>query len=68
MTEVQKLQQLDLRTLDLTDVDLGPLFQTPKEAVKQAIENDVHVIGFHHEPRRIKPLYLKLSKNLKTKS
>ena len=27
------------------DVDLGPLFQTPKEAVKQAIENDVHVIG-----------------------
>ena len=27
------------------DVDLGPLFQTPSEAVKQAIENDVHVIG-----------------------
>ncbi len=27
------------------DVDMGPLFQTPEEAVKQAVENDVHVIG-----------------------
>ena len=27
------------------DVDIGPLFQTPKEAVKQAIENDVHILG-----------------------
>lgn len=27
------------------DVDIGPLFQTPAEAVKQAIENDVHIIG-----------------------
>ena len=27
------------------DVDIGPLFQTPDEAVRQAIENDVHVIG-----------------------
>lgn len=27
------------------DVDIGPLFQTPAEAVKQAIENDVHLIG-----------------------
>ena len=27
------------------DVDIGPLFQTPEEAVKQAIENDVHVLG-----------------------
>ena len=27
------------------DVDIGPLFQTPKEAAQQAIENDVHVIG-----------------------
>ncbi len=27
------------------DVDIGPLFQTPAEVVKQAIENDVHVIG-----------------------
>lgn len=27
------------------DVDIGPLFQTPNEAVKQAVENDVHVLG-----------------------
>lgn len=27
------------------DVDLGPLFQTPQEAAKQAIENDVHILG-----------------------
>ena len=27
------------------DVDMGPLFQTPEEAVKQAVENDVHILG-----------------------
>ncbi len=27
------------------DVDIGPLFQTPQEAVNQAIENDVHIMG-----------------------
>ncbi|MFT6209854.1 MAG: methylmalonyl-CoA mutase [Bacteroidia bacterium] len=27
------------------DVDIGPLFQTPKEVAKQAIENDVHIVG-----------------------
>ena len=27
------------------DVDIGPLFQTPDEAAKQAVENDVHVLG-----------------------
>ena len=27
------------------DVDMGPLFQTPEEVAKQAIENDVHVVG-----------------------
>lgn len=27
------------------DVDIGPLFQTPQEAAKQAMENDVHVLG-----------------------
>jgi methylmalonyl-CoA mutase len=27
------------------DVDVGPLFQTPEEAVKQAVENDVHILG-----------------------
>jgi methylmalonyl-CoA mutase len=27
------------------DVDVGPLFQTPEEVAKQAIENDVHILG-----------------------
>ena len=27
------------------DVDMGPLFQTPEEAAKQAVENDVHIVG-----------------------
>jgi methylmalonyl-CoA mutase len=27
------------------DVDVGPLFQTPEEAAKQAVENDVHILG-----------------------
>ena len=27
------------------DVDIGPLFQTPEEAARQAVENDVHVLG-----------------------
>jgi methylmalonyl-CoA mutase cobalamin-binding domain/chain len=27
------------------DVDIGPLFQTPEEAARQAIENDVHVVA-----------------------
>ena len=27
------------------DVDIGPLFQTPAEAARQAVENDVHVLG-----------------------
>ena len=27
------------------DVDIGPLFQTPAEVAKQAVENDVHILG-----------------------
>ena len=27
------------------DVDIGPLFHTPEEAAKQAVENDVHIVG-----------------------
>jgi len=27
------------------DVDIGPLFQTPREAARQAVENDVHILG-----------------------
>lgn len=28
------------------DVDIGPLFQTPEETARQAVENDVHIVGF----------------------
>jgi len=27
------------------DVDMGPLFQTPEETARQAVENDVHIVG-----------------------
>ena len=27
------------------DVDMGPLFQTPAEAAREAVENDVHIVG-----------------------
>jgi methylmalonyl-CoA mutase cobalamin-binding domain/chain len=27
------------------DVDIGPLFPTPEEAARQAVENDVHIVG-----------------------
>jgi len=27
------------------DVDIGPLFQTPEEAARQAVENDAHILG-----------------------
>jgi methylmalonyl-CoA mutase len=27
------------------DVDIGPLFQTPEETARQAVENDVHIVG-----------------------
>src|SRR5581483_1039427 len=30
---------------DGLDVDIGPLFQTPEEAARQAVENDVHIVG-----------------------
>ena len=35
----------DLVVLVGFDVDVGPLFQTPEEAARQAVENDVHVVG-----------------------
>src|SRR5256885_10921533 len=31
------------------DVDMGPLFQTPEECARQAIENDVHAVGRSEE-------------------
>ena len=32
------------------DVDIGALFQTPEEAAREAIENDVHVVGVARSP------------------
>ncbi|WP_141731548.1 methylmalonyl-CoA mutase [Oligoflexus tunisiensis] len=47
------------------DVDIGPLFQTPEEAVKQAIENDVHVIGISSQAAAHKTLVPRLIELLK---
>ena len=42
------------------DVDIGPLFQTPDEAARQAVENDVHVIGVSSQAAAHKTLVPKL--------
>ncbi|MCC5920208.1 MAG: methylmalonyl-CoA mutase [Cyclobacteriaceae bacterium] len=47
------------------DVDIGPLFQTPEEVAKQAIENDVHVIGVSSLAAGHKTLIPKLIGELK---
>jgi methylmalonyl-CoA mutase len=47
------------------DVDIGPLFQTPEEAVQQAIENDVHVIGISSQAAGHKTLVPEVIKGLK---
>ncbi len=47
------------------DVDMGPLFQTPEEAAKQAIENDVHVIGVSSQAAGHKTLVPALKTALK---
>lgn len=46
------------------DVDIGPLFQTPAEAAKQAIENDVHVIGVSSQAAAHKTLVPELAEAL----
>ena len=38
------------------DIDLAPLFSTPEEVAKQAIENDVHIIGVSSQAARHKVL------------
>ncbi|TCP22949.1 heterodimeric methylmalonyl-CoA mutase large subunit precursor [Tenacibaculum skagerrakense] len=48
------------------DVDVGPLFQTPKEAAKQAIENDVHIIGISSLAAGHKTLVPQVIKELKS--
>jgi methylmalonyl-CoA mutase len=47
------------------DVDIGPLFQTPEEAVREAIENDVHVIGISSQAAGHKTLVPKVIDGLK---
>jgi methylmalonyl-CoA mutase len=47
------------------DVDIGPLFQTPEEAAKQAVENDVHVVGVSSQAAGHKTLVPALIKALK---
>lgn len=47
------------------DVDVGPLFQTPAEAVKQAIENDVHILGISSLAAGHKTLVPKVMEELK---
>ena len=46
------------------DVDVGPLFQTPAEAAKQAIENDVHIVGVSSQAAGHKTLIPALKKEL----
>jgi methylmalonyl-CoA mutase len=47
------------------DVDIGPLFQTPQEAVSEAIENDVHVIGISSQAAGHKTLVPQVIEGLK---
>ena len=47
------------------DVDIGPLFQTPKEAAKQAVENDVHILGISSLAGGHKTLVPEVIKELK---
>jgi methylmalonyl-CoA mutase len=47
------------------DVDIGPLFQTPEEAARQAIENDVHVVGISSQAAAHKTLVPEFLKALK---
>src|SRR5574344_179476 len=47
------------------DVDMGPLFQTPAEAAKQAVENDVHIIGISSLAAGHKTLVPQVIKELK---
>ncbi|MFO7978512.1 MAG: methylmalonyl-CoA mutase [Bacteroidales bacterium] len=47
------------------DVDMGPLFQTPKEAARQAVENDVHILGMSSLAAGHKTLAPQVIKELK---
>lgn len=47
------------------DVDIGPLFQTPKEVAKQAVENDVHILGISSQAAGHKTLVPQVIETLK---
>jgi methylmalonyl-CoA mutase len=47
------------------DVDVGPLFQTPEEAARQAVENDVHIIGISSQAAGHRTLVPQLIEALK---
>ncbi|MDR9457469.1 MAG: methylmalonyl-CoA mutase [Salegentibacter sp.] len=47
------------------DVDIGPLFQTPREAAKQAVENDVHILGISSQAAGHKTLVPQVIEELK---
>lgn len=47
------------------DVDIGPLFQTPEEAARQAIENDVHILGISTQAAAHKTLVPMLIERLR---
>ena len=47
------------------DVDVGPMFQTPEEAARQAIENDVHVVGVSSQAAGHKTLVPKMIQSLR---
>jgi methylmalonyl-CoA mutase len=48
------------------DIDIGPLFQTPDEAAKQAVDNDVHVVGISSQAAGHRTLVPALIENLRS--
>ena len=50
------------------DVDIGPLFQTPHESARHAIENDVHVVGVSSQAAGHKTLVPQLIEELKAQN
>jgi len=50
------------------DVDIGPLFQTPEEAARHAVENDVHVVGISSQAAGHKTLIPQLIAELKNQN
>jgi methylmalonyl-CoA mutase len=50
------------------DVDVAPLFQTPEEVAKQAVENDIHILGVSSLAAGHKTLVPQVVEELKTRS